>query len=142
MHSLLLALTAFAPIFGADLRGDGSLPGPGTVEYIMEREGAFEEDLRVQALVLGHRKGGAVDELLVSQTFEVLPSQPSRTELQVSEERFREWKQTYTQITTGLRVIPRPGNTRQWAYENLLDPKRTPTKTGVHQVRGRWTPAP
>jgi hypothetical protein len=141
MKILWLAVIWSAFIYGADgqLRSDGSINGPGVVAFEVTREGALEEDLRVQAMILGHGAKGALEELLVSESIEVIPSGPSRTELTVSEEKFREWKQRFSVITTGLKVVPRPGSKREWEYENTLDPKKDKSVEGRFQVRGRWT---
>lgn len=121
-----------------ELRGDGSLNGPGTVEYIVERAGAPKEDLRVQALIVGHRKNGNIEELLASESLEVIPSGPSRTELQVSEDNYRNWSYQYVKITAALKVLPRPDSKVNWQYKNLLDPSKADAGNGRFRVHGRW----
>lgn len=134
----LVCLSALATT-EPELRGDGSIAGPGEVQFKIEREGAMEEDLRVQAMIIGHRRNGTLEELLVSENIEVIPTKPSVATLRVSEENFRKWRNRFAKITTGLRVIPRPGSHRQWRYESLLDPRKNVPVPGLHQVHGRWT---
>lgn len=125
-----------------EFHGDGRITGPGVVEYLVERAGAPKEDLRVQALIVGHGRGGSIEELLLSEPFEVIPSTPSKTELQVSEENFREWNKRFDKITAALRVAPRPDGSAgkvTWEYKNLLDPgARDSSASGRFRVHGRW----
>jgi hypothetical protein len=105
---------------------------------VVERAGAPKEDLRVLALIVGHRKNGNMEELLASEALEVIPSGPSRTELQVSEDNYRNWSYQYAKITAALKVLPRPDSKVNWQYKNLLDPSKADTGNGRFRVHGRW----
>jgi len=104
----------------------------------VERSGAPKEDLRVQALIVGHRKNGNMEELLASESLEVIPSGPSRTELLVSDDNYRNWSYHYVKITAALKVLPRPDSKVNWQYKNLLDPSQADTGNGRFRVHGRW----
>lgn len=140
---LLIAAGFLASLFGSEFHGDGRLHGPGEIRYEMSRFGSPTAKLRVEALVLGHRAGGAIDVLLVSQAVDIIPSMNSAARLIVSPDHFAEWKTQFQHISTGLRQVPIPGETVERSYENTLDPETAKPEPGLaFFTRGRWNAIP
>lgn len=112
----------------------------GTIEYEIERSGGATDDLRIQALVVGHQANGRMDPLLKSEPFEVLATGPSTTQLTVSDLNYESWSKRYKTITAGLQLVPRPGTRTQWSVTNLLRPEEAGGQTGQFRVHVRYDP--
>ncbi len=122
-----------------EMRGDGRLVGPGLVTFEVFNRGT--SPLTTIGIIFGKDKTtGATEVLKKSGEHGVIPAEPAKFTLTVSDGEYSSWAKRFTELTIAFS-FPTEAEKSRWRYENLLTPHdQETTPAGEFRIRGAFHP--